>query len=204
MFGMTTGVVLYADPSKEPETILLGGTDSDRVMEIQQYVGGHFDAVKRGCQDESGKHAPFVLVGYVHDEGIPLGMPQNPMASMLFEQNLFGDVVLVNGTNPETGEYDGETYGLPVAFAEYLIRGMFPSVQESVLMSQMLAGAVHVGLAGGAITQQEFDAIRAFMLSKNEEGAVASSIAELPTEIRTIMNKCVDYVVERTNPKDGE
>jgi hypothetical protein len=198
MFGMTTGVVVYADPHKEPETVLLGGGDADRVTEIQSLVGGHFDAVRLSCHDDSGKYKDFVLLGYVHDEGLLLNLPLNPMASMLFSRHIAGDVVLVNGTNPETHQYDGETYSLPMDFAEYLIRGVYPQVQESLVFSQMLATAVQFAVVQGAITKEEFDKVQSFMTerSSDTDGAPAAHISELPEEIKEILTKCVDNAVK--------
>lgn len=204
MFGMTTAVRIYADSNKEPETVLLGGTTTERVTEIQNAVGGHFDAVRRQAVDESGKHKPFVLVGYVHDEGMVLNMPMNPIASVLFEQHLFGDVLIVNGTNPETGEYDGETYDLPMAFCEYIIKAMFPALQESVVFSKMLAFAVSTARKDGTITEEEFQKLRSFMAQKFSEGSeVASTLDELPKEVRDVLGRCVENMITRIDESEG-
>lgn len=200
MFGMTTAVRVYADANKEPEAILLGGTDTDRVQEIQNAVGGAFDAVKRGCLDESGLHKPFILVGYVHDEGRLLNMPLNPIASVLFEQNIFGDVLLVNGTNPETEEYDGETYDVPAAFAEYIIKAMYPSIQESVVFSTMLSTAVRIAQLDGTISDAEFQKLKSYMTE--QANAVATSLGDLPTELRDILARCVANAIKKTGGDD--
>lgn len=204
MFGMTTGVVLFADANKEPETVLLGGSETNSVDEIRQYVGGHFDAVRRGCEDESGLHKPFILIGYVHDEGRILGMPMNAVASVLFEQNIFGDVVLVNGTNPENGEYDGETYGLPIAFAEYIIKGLHPAIQESVVFSKMLAFAVSTARKDGTITEAEFQSLRDYMVSKYDDPneSPAARLEDLPEEFREILGRCVANIITKTDGTD--
>jgi len=210
MFGMTTALRIYADASKEPETILLGGTTTEQVAEIREAVGGHFDAIRRGASDESGKHKPFVMVGYVHDEGRILNLPLNPVASMLFEESLFGDVLLVNGTNPETGDYDGETHSLPVAFCEYIIKGMYPAVQQSVHFSKLLATAVAYAKQSGTLTEDEYNKIYSFMSAKYEDaekgGAPAESVESLPQEIRELMAKCVADLITHLgdDPKGGE
>lgn len=206
MFGMTTAVRIYADHNKEPETVLLGGTDTDRVTEIQNAVGGAFDAIKRGCFDESGKHKPFILVGYVHDEGRILNQPMNAVASILFDQSVFGDVLIVSGTNPETEDYDGETYDVPMDFCEYIIKVMHPAIQESVVFSKMLAFAVSQARKDGAITQQEFDSLREFMVARHndENESPAATLDELPSEMREILSRCVANVIKRIDEKDGD
>lgn len=196
MFGMITGVVVYADPSKEPETVLLGGGDTDRVSEIQQYVGGTFDAVRRGCSDTSGANKPFMLIGYVHDEGRILNMPMNSVASVLFDQHIFGDVLLVNGTNPETDEYDGETYGLPIAFADYIIRGMYPEIVDSMMFSKMLATAVGQAVKDGTITQEEFTRLNDFMSEKAAGEVPAARFEDLPEDILDIFAKCINGIIK--------
>jgi len=55
------------------------------------------------------------VVGYLHDEGLLIGLPVNTVASLLFSRPLVGDVVLVGGLNPN-GEYDGENHDLPDGF----------------------------------------------------------------------------------------
>jgi len=55
------------------------------------------------------------VVGYLHDEGLLIGLPVNTVASMLFSRPLVGNVVLVGGLSPD-GEYDGENHDLPEPF----------------------------------------------------------------------------------------
>lgn len=201
MFGMTTAVRIYADTNKEPETILLGGTTTEQVAEIRDAVGGHFDAVRRTASDDSGQHKPFVMVGYVHDEGRILQLPMNPTASALFEQSLYGDVLVVNGTNPETGDYDGETHSLPMAFAEYIIKAMHPAIQQSVAFSKLLATAVAHAKHTGILTDDEYNRVYSFMESKyneaeNESGSPCESVDALPSDIRALMAKCISGMID--------
>jgi len=73
---------------------------------IHESVGGWFDCVRNHERR---------IVGYVHDEGLLIGLPANPVSSFLFNQVLAGDCVIV-GSFSETGEYDGESHELPPAF----------------------------------------------------------------------------------------
>ena len=194
MMEMTMSVVVYADPSKKPEPILLGGGDTDRVTEIQGFVGGAFDCVKRGCADETGNVKPFILVGYVHDEGRILNLPLNPMASILFEQHIFGDVVLTNGTNPESGEYDGENYDIPFEFTRYLMESFHDTVSESVMFSKMLAQSVWQANAKGIISDDEMNKIDSFMREKYaENGAPAAQMGDLPEDIKALLEKALRH-----------
>ena len=49
--------------------------------------------------------------GYIHDRGLLLGLPVNPVASLLFGINLVGDVLVTNPINGR-GTADGYDYDL--------------------------------------------------------------------------------------------
>lgn len=72
-------------------------------IDINTMVGGWFDAVRNDT-----------MVGYVHDEGLLLGLPLNPIATALFGRIIAGPCVLVGSIN-ENGEYDGYNHDLTEA-----------------------------------------------------------------------------------------
>ena len=112
MLGITMGAVIGTEVGHKPEPVVVGD-----IADIQEKVGGHFDCVRIECgNSEDG--TVFTLVGYVHDEGRIMEPPLdiNLVASMIFNQELRGNCVILSGTNPETKEYDGENYDLPSAF----------------------------------------------------------------------------------------
>jgi hypothetical protein len=67
---------------------------------IHEQVGGWFDCAR---QDD--------LVGYVHDEGLLLGLPLNPVATALFGRIIVGNCVVYNSVDSK-GEYDGADHPL--------------------------------------------------------------------------------------------
>ncbi len=69
---------------------------------IHEQVGGWFDCVR---QDD--------LVGYVHDEGLLIGLPLNPIATALFGRIIVGNCVVYNSVDSK-GKYDGADYPLSV------------------------------------------------------------------------------------------
>jgi len=73
---------------------------------IRDAVGGYIDAVRA---DD--------FIGYVHDEGLLIGLAPNVMATFLFARPIVGDVVIVGCLN-ERGEYDGENYDVPTEIVE--------------------------------------------------------------------------------------
>lgn len=74
---------------------------SPEADDIRRIVGGWFDCAR-------AEH----YVGYVHDEGLLIGLPINYIASVMFGRILAGDCVVVGSLN-ENGEYDGESYDAP-------------------------------------------------------------------------------------------
>lgn len=73
---------------------------------IQEAVGGYIDCV-RGDD----------FIGYVNDEGLLIGLPYNPIASILFGRNLVGNVLVVGAFSAE-GKYDGDDHDLPSWLAD--------------------------------------------------------------------------------------
>lgn len=71
---------------------------------INELVGGWFDAV-------TSTDTTVDLVGYVHDEGLLLGLPMNPVATALFGKIIVGPCVVFRCVN-EKNKYDGEDYSL--------------------------------------------------------------------------------------------
>lgn len=205
MFGMTSAVLIKADASTAPEPLLLGGGDSQVLTEIQSAVGGTIDAVRRGATDETGETPPFILVGYVHDEGIILKLPLNPVATVLFEQNIFGNCLVVSGTNPETGVYDGENYDLPATFSEYLMSGLHTQVQESLVFSRVLSQAMRLGLRNGTVTEAEAEAIMNWMKQSADTGTAYGTISEMPKELQdTLKRAFMSAVTGMLNDDDEE
>lgn len=73
---------------------------------LRDTIGGLLDTVS---------NANGSVIGYLHDEGLIIGLPVNTVASLLFSRPLVGNVVLVGGLSPD-GEYDGENHDLPESF----------------------------------------------------------------------------------------
>lgn len=97
---------------------------------IHEIVGGWFDCV-RGEE----------IVGYVHDEGLLIGLPVNAVASMLFQRPLVGDCVVIGSLN-ERGEYDGENHDVPMAYTSGRFFDFAKEVAENETIQEMLANEI--------------------------------------------------------------
>lgn len=76
----------------KPYTIIVPQICGDTIRAI---VGGHFDCAPR-------EH----IHGYVHDEGILIGLPRNQIASYLLDRHIAGNAILFGNLNAR-GEHDG-------------------------------------------------------------------------------------------------
>jgi len=194
MFGMTTGLVIYADPTKEPEAFVFSTENS--LTEIQAKVGGYIDSVKTQAINESDD-TQMVLVGYVHDEGKILNMPMNPLASIVFNRDLAGDVVLVSGTNPDNGDYDGENYDLPLDFINYIMH-MHPEVVKMLQFSKGLSGAVALAFRAGVISKDDVDYVRQYAEQAQQNGRFMEAVNDVPERFQDILSRSVTYLNDLT------
>ena len=192
MLGITMGAVIGTEVGHKPEPVVVGD-----IADIQEKVGGHFDSVRIECgNSEDG--TVFTLVGYVHDEGRIMEPPLdiNLVASMIFNQELRGNCVILSGTNPVTKEYDGENYDLPSAFYDYLCESFTKEVEKSVAFTQMLATAVGMARRNNAITEAEYQ-LTIDTVNGLSENAVGGAMDTLPDEVKAIMEKAMKYMVNR-------
>ena len=194
MFGMTTGLVIYADPKKEPEAFVFSTENS--LAEIQAKVGGYIDSVKTQAINEADD-TQMVLVGYVHDEGRILDMPMNPLASIVFNRELVGDVVLVNGTNPENGDYDGENYDLPLDFINYIIH-MHPEVVRMLQFSKGLSSSVALAYRAGVVTKEELEYVMDYAEKAQQNGEFMAAVDSVPERFQEILRRSVNYLNDLT------
>jgi hypothetical protein len=101
----TQALLIPANPDEQVEAITLQGG----YQELQRYVGGTFDVV-RGDN----------IVTYCHDEGLLIGLEPNLRASLLCNQLIVGDVVVVGSLNVN-GVYDGENHDVPADLLEFMV-----------------------------------------------------------------------------------
>lgn len=180
------GVLLGTEIEKAPEPAIVGGLE-----DIQSKVGGTIDAVRI---DMGNEEARFTLVGYVHDEGLLLDMPVNYMASMLFERELRGPVVLVSGTNPESKEYDGENYDIPSEFFEFLTSYIHAELKRAFTTTKFMAMCLQVAREDKAITPAEAKQILQCIDALGNE-QIGGTGRDLPTAARNLLSRAVAYVM---------
>lgn len=198
MDNLCMGILIPADMDK-PSTVVPVLSAGD----INAYVGGHFDCVRTdvdpelfGYEDEQR----FVLVGHVHDEGLLLSLPMNHRASVMFQQALVGDVLVVSGTNPTNGEYDGDSYNVPGWYSECVRNGTLDNaVNVYSDISEELASAIRLAVQDGLFTKEEV----LTLLEMMEEGP--KNLCEEDREgVHLALTACVLYKRGRDSGKLGK
>ncbi len=156
-------ILLPAGINVRPQEVLY--TD---YLDIQQYVGGHFDAVRVNARN--AYNDDVTLVGYVHDEGMLIGLQDNWLAMAIFRQPLVGDCLLVCGTNPETGEYDGESYDVPESLCDYITGPMVETVAEAHNQTMVVSEALDWAELSGALNDEDMNFLAEELLRMHEAG----------------------------------
>lgn len=178
MSNLVSGLFLPSGSCVEPQHVLVDGH-----TDIQQLVGGHFDAVTTdvGREDVS-------FVGYVHDEGLLIGLEYNYLASALFGRDLVGDCVLLWGLNSE-GNYDGDNHDMPTEMVESitgeLLEGVAIAFNTSVIVGAIVELAIHAGLT----TKREADMV---ISGLHDASVFRNGDMEPERQLLAIMQKVAD------------
>jgi hypothetical protein len=180
----TIGILLPCDGG-EPEPVSVGD-----YTHIQALIGGCFDVVSFNASPEmiGASGDEFTMVGYVHDEGMLIGLPVNAHASLLFGRELVGPVVVVSGTSPK-GKYDGENHDLPEWFNEFVFSGEVHEVAtQMTTVAKIASKAIMLAVKEGLFSRQELDQLLVMMQSDDEQDqdrvAKACAIAIAYAEMR--------------------
>lgn len=158
---------------------------------INELVGGHFDAVRKDfdpqvliAHDEElarelvgNDPQPFTVVGYVHDEGLLIGLPVNPMASIVLQREIAGPCVLVSGTSPN-GFYDGDNHDLPEWFATAVFQGGLHEVSEMLVHEATIQSeAFRLAYLDGLFTDEQ--AMRVALMMESGDSRYDEIIAKV-------------------------
>jgi hypothetical protein len=190
---MAIGILIPANLDESPRLVPVADH-----RDIQEQVGGVFDVVVTkvsATPDPDDDPNAFALVAYVHDEGLLIDLPMNDRACMVFRKHLVGDVLLLSGTNPTSGEYDGDNYDVPSWFLEPVMEGVLDSkASEAHTMADAMASAVEMAISDGLFPEDQMGFIFLAM-EANAEGV------ELPSNIRDIVDRtltaCMAYYTAR-------
>lgn len=151
-----SAVMLPQGAHTQPEPMLFEAGD---YQAIQQVVGGMFDAVRVNVS--YGPEQDCVLVGYVNDLGMyDSNCEMNFIASALFQRELRGNVLVVSGTNPENGAYDGDSYDVPEWAWEGIRTDVLTETAEAYNDAMLINFALRFGPKMGIIDQEKSDQLR--------------------------------------------
>jgi predicted urease superfamily metal-dependent hydrolase len=115
----------------------------------------------------------------------------------VFNRELVGDVVLVNGTNPENGDYDGENYDLPLDFINYIMH-MHPEVVRMLQFSKGLSSSVALAYRAGVVTKEELEYVMDYADKAQQNGEFMAAVDSVPERFQEILRRSVNYLNDLT------
>lgn len=170
----TLGILL---PFNGSEPYPLSVTDAEQINDI---VGGYFTVVEMDYSDElleimeMSDEQSFVAIGYVNehvnrDDNEEM-LPINVMASIMFNRDIYGPCVVVSGTNPKTGERDGDDYDVPSWFCDRVFDGSLQEISDMTTDAALLTSeAIKYCVITGFYSTDEFLNLMSLMKNPNEE-----------------------------------
>lgn len=181
---LKAGLYLPCGVGASPEPCFI-----DTYEDIQSHVGGVFDVVVSDC----GGQPDVQFVGYVHDEGLVLGLEMNYLATALFTREIRGGVVVMWGLN-ENGYADGESYDIPDDMAKFLCADLVEFAAETyndaVFMDLFLGLAVQENLAtADEITELKLNLYKSASLGDYD------ALVGFENSLLAVLNRLRDWVV---------
>jgi len=190
MSKQTVGILVPSDDSMPSMPVQVSGYES-----VRDFVGGMIDVVRTtvsahdiGAKDGEDNER-FTAVGYVHDEGLLIGLPLNARASVIFGRELVGDVLIVNAENTN-GVCDGDNYDVPEWFVERMSDG---SLERTITIGRSISQTVVDAMAhcvrAGIYTEQEVAVVVAAM----EDAIHGRGTDEDREMVELFLMSCVKY-----------
>jgi hypothetical protein len=159
---------------------------------IQSLIGGCFDVVTTRVGGNE-------IVGFVHDEGLLIGLEQNWFASALFERNLVGPCVIIGGESPD-GYCDGDSYDLPENFFQFLTTKFTEHVTETYNEATTATIVLTLAQKFGLATEEELDLLVSKM---GEEMNGGGGDGEAMQMLISLTNRVNDKLAEMASEVKG-
>jgi hypothetical protein len=186
-----TAVLLPAGARVTPEEILI-----DNYENIQTAVGGCFDVVRFSGQDGDGNDV--ALCGYVHDEGLLIGLELNYLATMLFEQPIVGPCVVTYALSPN-GEYDGDDYDMPASMIAFLTQDLLVATAKAYNQAALLGFATERMIKEGSLTQEDVN-----LLMSGIDSVINGEAESLDPDVEMMMLMVEHYVTNMSDKIAGK
>jgi hypothetical protein len=176
MSKQVSGALMPSGIGVEIQPVLVG-----EYTHIQSLVGGAFDCV-------TTKVGGHLIVGYVHDEGLLIGLEQNWFASALFGKNLVGPCVIVAGESPD-GYCDGDNYDLPESFFQFLTTKFTEHVAETYNEATTATIVLSLAQSFGIATKEELDLLVSKMGEEMNSGGGTGEALQMLTDLTNKVNE---------------
>jgi hypothetical protein len=186
MSKQVSGALMPVGIGVEIQPVLVG-----EYTHIQSLVGGAFDCV-------TTKIGGHLIVGYVHDEGLLIGLEQNWFASALFGRNLVGPCVIVAGESPD-GYCDGDNYDLPESFFQFLTTKFTEHVAQTYNEATTATIVLSLAQSFGLATEEELN----LLVSKMGEELNGGGKGEALQMLTDLTNKVNEQLMEMAGEVSG-
>ena len=186
MSKQVSGALMPVGIGVEIQPVLVG-----EYTHIQSLVGGAFDCV-------TTKIVGHLIVGYVHDEGLLIGLEQNWFASALFGRNLVGPCVIVAGESPD-GYCDGDNYDLPESFFQFLTTKFTEHVAQTYNEATTATIVLSLAQSFGLATEEELN----LLVSKMGEELNGGGKGEALQMLTDLTNKVNEQLMEMAGEVSG-
>lgn len=138
---LKAGILLPCGTGKFPDPVFY-----DDYKDIQSEIGGLFTTLEWE-DDVEGTHV--AITGFARDEITQDETNMNWFAAAMFNQPVFGDVLLAWHLSPN-GEKDGDVYDLPDFVSQFVLtdftEGVVNCYAEATIMSHLFVAAVNDGV----------------------------------------------------------
>lgn len=207
-YGYVSGWLLPAGINVEPQPVLVPNDDIDGIVNM---IGGNcrlFDCVSHDVADDQGNRT--TIVGYVDDEGLyDSTLDVNYLASAAFGrmEPLVGNVIVVGGINPDTGENDGYSHDLPEWVTDRAT-DLVMMCADAYNKAAITSAAILTAIEDGVLDMDEVDALMnaptdvANLRDVAKAASVALRYAEMQMESDD--EETIGQAVERLTSLDWE
>lgn len=186
MSKQVAGAFMPSGIGKEIEPVMVGD-----YKHIQSLIGGCFDVVTTRVGGNE-------IVGYVHDEGLLIGLEQNWFASALFERNLVGPCVIIGGESPD-GYCDGDSYDLPENFFHFLATKFTEHVADTYNEATTATIVLELAQKFGLATEEELNLLVSKMGDEMNTGQKGDAMKMLIS----LTNRVNDQLAEMASEVKG-
>lgn len=196
MSNLISAVLLPQGVQVTPENVLIEQNKNENIQEI---VDGYFECVRVSFGTEDQK---ILLTGFVNEDGaLREECEMNFLASLLFQRELFGNCVVVSAINPETMDFDGESWDVPEWVYDMITTEVASRTAEAYNEARAIAFGLRFGPKYGLITEEM--ASKLMVLIENSIDNDDDDEYDFPDELLPVMDMIITWATMKLEELGG-